>query len=230
MLISVMGVRADRAAPGKNHDERNTNMKQFTKFLAAGVIGLFGLTATAQADIIITPATPGIILGTSLDPVAGPSNCEPGCVYQAFGLVNDGSLSLLYKADFNENEGGPPLAPTYSGSFAGSYTTAFSPGDEDPTDALIEYILGSPAIGCPSCYLAIKDGNIEPRYYFFDLSAWNGTETLDINSFWPGRGAISHVAIWGVASSTSVPEPGTIGLLGLGLLGFAAARRRKAKA
>ena len=220
-------------APDEQQAQENIDMKSnVMKFLAVGVVGLLGAVGTSQADIIITPATPGIILGTSLNPVAGPSNCEPACVYNAFGLTNDGSLSLLYKADFNEapDETDTPLAPTYTGTFAGSYTTTFSPALEDPTDALIEFILGSSAIGCPSCYLAIKDGNNLPRYYFFDLSAWNGTETLDLRNFWgSGPGAISHVSIWGLATSTSVPEPGTMGLLGLGLLSIAAVRRRMAK-
>lgn len=213
----------------REHIDMKSNI---IKFLAAGVVGLLGMVASAQADIIITPTTPGIIPGNTLTPATGPSNCEPACVYNAFGLTNDGSLSLLYKADFNEapDETETPVAPTYTGSFAGSYTATFNPALEDPTDALIEYILGSPAIGCPSCYLAIKDGNNTPSYYFFDLSAWNGTETLDLRNFWAnGRGAISHVSIWGVATSTSVPEPGTMGLLGLGLLSIAAVRRRMAR-
>ncbi|MFN3681728.1 MAG: hypothetical protein ACK4VP_06780, partial [Nitrospira sp.] len=53
-----------------------------------------------------------------LTPPTGPSNCEPGCVYQAFGLVNDGSLSLLYKADVG-------TAVSESGSFASNYDTTF---------------------------------------------------------------------------------------------------------
>ncbi len=201
----------------------------FLKFVAAGVFAVFGMVAPAQADIIITPTTSGIIPGNTLTPATGPSNCEPACVYRAFGLTNDDSLSLLYKADFNEapSEVDVPLAPTYSGIFADSYTTTFSPALEDPTDALIEFILDSPAIGCPSCYLAIKDGNNTPSYYFFDLSSWNGTETLDLRNFWAtGGGAISHVSIWGVATTTTVPEPGSMILLSMGLLGAGLARRR----
>ncbi len=181
---------------------------------------ILGFASQASATIMLTPSTPGIIPGTGL----GPSNCEAGCVYDAFGLIDDGSLSLLYKAD----QGGPE-----SGSFAGDYTTTFANSSTDPEDALITHDIGSTDfISCPDCYLAIKDGNSDPSYYFYDLSAWDGSMNIDMQDFWPGRGAISHVSIWGrdgddgTGTGTGVPEPATLALLGLGLLGISVARRR----
>jgi hypothetical protein len=40
-------------------------------------------------------------------------------------------------------------------------------------------------------------------------------------------GGLSHIQIYGVGGSRSVPEPGTLSLIGLGLVGAALARRRK---
>jgi hypothetical protein len=40
--------------------------------------------------------------------------------------------------------------------------------------------------------------------------------------------AISHIAIYGREGSSTVPEPGTLALLGIGLFGMGLARRRKA--
>ncbi len=88
---------------------------------------------------------------------------------------------------------------------------------------------GGAAISCGVCYLVIKDGNHNSSYHFFDLAAagWDGIEEIIMTGFWPGNGAISHVAIWGSTNERSVPEPGTLALLGLGLAGFAASRRRR---
>lgn len=190
--------------------------------LAASGIALFAMSTAAQA-LSITPSTPGIVF-TFIDP---PANCAPGCVYTAFGLVNDGSLQQLYKAEVG-NEDNP--ATTEEGSFAGSYGTEFFNTSLDPEDATISYTGGS-AITCGVCYLVIKDGRTNPNYYFFDLTAagWNGTDSIILTGFWEERGAISHVAIWGSSNDRSVPEPGTLGLLGLGLAGIAAGIRRRRK-
>lgn len=177
-------------------------------FVVAGILG-YGLTAHAA---ILRPADmiPGLY---------GPSNCEPECVEATFGTSN---LELLYKAEVGTRDR-PTTA--YSGSFAASYTTAFTNDPFDPQDALIEWIFDRAVIGCDECYLAVKDGNHTPGYYFYDLSGWDGMESIQLLGFWPDGGAISHVSIWGGGTATSVPEPGTLALLGLGLLGFGLVRR-----
>lgn len=188
------------------------------KISAALCAGLLLLTFAGSADalIILTPSTPGVIAGYGY----GPSNCEPDCVGEVFGVAT-ADLSLLYKA-----EAGFWFAD--EGTYARSYTTIFYDDWNDPSAALM-FADGGPLISCATCFLAIKDGNQTPGYYFYNLSGWNGYESISLRDFWPGPGAISHVAIWG-GSSTSVPEPATLGLLGLGVLFAGLARRRKAVA
>ncbi len=198
---------------------------KFTKYsgrrlLFASIFTLFfGLISIqAHATIVITPSTLGI-LSLTLGPPA--KNCEPDCVYDAFNLVNDGTLNLLYKAD----QGGSD-----SGSFASSYDTTFDNSPSDPADALIQHLTGS-SISCPDCYLAVKDGNHDPSYYFYNLSAWDGLMDLDLNDFWPQQGAISHVSIWGKDGGggppAAIPEPVSLLLFGTGLMSLAFIRRRQ---
>jgi hypothetical protein len=110
------------------------------------------------------------------------------------------------------------------GDLAGSYETEFFNDPDDPEDATIEYS-GGPIVG-PTAFLLVKDGNSTPAWYLFNLTSlgWDGMETLELTDFWVGRGAISHVTLYGGA--TSVPEPATLSMVALGLLGVGAVRRR----
>jgi hypothetical protein len=115
-----------------------------------------------------------------------------------------------------------------SGSFAGSYTTTFFPAG-DPEGATISYDSpGSVLTGAN--WLTVKDGNADPSIYLFDISGWDGMSDIIMQNFWVGegqlgRGAISNVGIWG-GNGTSLPEPSSLMILGIGLLALGVTRRR----
>jgi hypothetical protein len=127
------------------------------------------------------------------------------------------TADLLYKDNVGGSEEG-------MANFMASYETTYFNTALDPMDAQITYVGGD--IMADANWLVVKDGDTAPSWYLFDISAWDGVETISLNNFWPQQGAISHISIFG-SDTVKVPEPGTLALFGLGLLGLGLVRRRK---
>jgi hypothetical protein len=177
------------------------------------------LPAARSEALNITPGT-GVIDVTRFE---GVDNSNSGALIEASAECSCviSAATETYKQDVGGGE---------SGALAGSYSTVFLNTPGDPSGATISYTGGPTAAA--TTYLFVKDGNQTPAWYLFNLTAlgWNYTETLNLSGFWPNQGAISHVALYGATGTTTVPEPATLSLMGVGLLGFVAAARRRRKA
>jgi hypothetical protein len=116
------------------------------------------------------------------------------------------------------------------GILKNSYNTAYFNDPEDPAEAEISWVGPSFVDTASSAWLLVKDGVQTPAWYLFDLVrlGWDGKEKLNMLEFWPQKGAISNVSIYG-KERTQVPEPGTILLMGLGLIGLAGIARKRIK-
>ena len=173
-----------------------------------------------------------VVLGTSfqahaltIDPAITPVCGAPTCL-AAVGAETaqpdiDAAIAAILGTSvevYKQNVGGAE-----TGVLAGSYTTTFSNTATDPSDALIDYISGPAVTGTK--FLLVKDGNQTPAWYLYRLD-WNGTDDIVLDNFWPGNGAISHVALYAAPGTTTVPDGGSMSmLLGLGLMGLAGVRR-----
>jgi len=175
-------------------------------FILILTVAIFLFSGQAYA-LLIDPATTLIALSGNET-----SQTQIDAVLEA---AFDPDLIELYKMDVGGTESGP---------LQGSYETTFSDTPSDPADADIVYV-GGDIVGLPA-YLLVKDGNQKPAWYLFYLTGlgWDGMDALDLDNFWPGNGAISHVTLYGIRS---VPEPATVFLIGIGLIGIATIGRKR---
>ena len=189
-------------------------------FGALLMAGSIGVASQAYALNIVPSFTPQFLVSTT--PNLSASALET--LINGTAGWSTGSLSLAFKQDFGGGE---------SGNAAPYYTASITP-TSDPSNAVISWD-GPLGIVCGDCYLVVKDGNNTPAQYVFNISTWNGTETLNLSGFWANtNGSISNVAIFnntapggGGGTIAAIPEPETYAMLlaGLGLVGFAARRK-----
>lgn len=182
--------------------------------IACAVVIVLSAT-TAKADLLLSPSSPTPPLVT-IGPGGGTS--ESGILSYIKDTLGYDVSNELYKQNYQGTESGP---------FKDSYTTTFN---SDASGASITWVPSQPYINASPAYLIVKDGNHDPIWYLYDISKppatqWDGKETIQLSGFWPSRGNISNVGIYG--TSTSVPDGGmTVMLLGGALVGLETLRRR----
>ena len=191
-------------------------MKAFVTRVILALVTLLPGARAAEA-LSLTPLSPELVAMTGYN--ATIDTASEWSLY--LGITPE--PTLLYKSNVSGTTG----LGADQGPYASSYQALFANTATDPSDAVINYVYGSDAIGCGVCYLLVKDGNNNPAQYLFDISGWNGLEEIRLAGFWPSQGAISNVAIY---SGTPVPEPGTLLLLSMGATGLIARRLRGQRA
>jgi hypothetical protein len=190
-------------------------MKILNKYALSALLAV-GLSFNASALNITPDNPPPVLTGTA---TANPTiqNEIKTFVATTYGC----DISLVYKQDQGQE-------PNDTGAFASSYSTVFLNPSNDPSGATVTYN-GGPFITGEQIFLLVKDGNQTPSYYFFDISSWNGTETLNLSGFWPQQGAISYVALYTCpdGDGNAVPEGGaTLALLGIAIGGLGFLKRK----
>lgn len=198
------------------------------KYLAVMIMAVLLLGMMPNANAIT------IDVNNLVPPVSLPVDPNPEVYDWGWIGLNNSNAEIMaivagllpgYTELYKKNAGG-----SEEGSLAGSYSSSLIP---DSNSATIFYDGGPYVSPSPVPYVIVKDGNADPNWYLIKLTGWDGISQIDLINFFLDfdgdgpykNGSISHVSLLGYTNQ--VPEPATLILLGLGLLGIAGIRRRK---
>lgn len=219
---------------------------KIVKFAAAAAAVLLGSTASAQAAVIITPASVKIDVGG-----------EAGMFWKAVNLINQSGLNKKYVSgvtDFDayiasnplhsatdlNTEWSTPNNPRTSARFTVDFGTEVTIGSlalwDDESSSLDQLVLSAPGLGTVASFMNV-DGPagvpygaqvfgfrpITTRYLTFDLSGC-GQEGYS------NRGcSIGEIAFEAATLTSAVPEPATWAMMitGFGAVGSMVRRSRR---
>jgi len=190
------------------------------KPLWAGLLGtlLMGMVASAQANMItIDEATAKATV-----------DCEAGSVNPACeGFIGDIDMDTVELSE----------------SFADIYDV--SPSNEEEETDFLNSLMGTDIVSLSDATkIEVADADSDNPYNFVTSALWFTIKTGLGNSFFRNNGGeidlsvvyqksgdgtgagISHVTFWGGETTRRLPEPGSLVLLGLGLLSLSLVRRR----